>query len=248
MDNDRLKTRAELKQEVKELYRGNWKTAIKLNLFPIVLGIIGRIALIIIISILIALISYLVSRPDSGQFTSEMNNMSKTGSNSGGIVWNFVVGLINMSIMFTTIDWLRTKEQPQSILRDSFSVFSKRYFIGALVIEILKRIFIFLWALLLIVPGIVKNYSYSQASYIFKDAVDANPNSDVNYFDCITRSRKLMNGRKWRLFILQLSFLGWEILNWIVLGLGSIWLIPYKNATYAAFYKDLTAKLSSIEE
>lgn len=57
-----------------------------------------------------------------------------------------------------------------------------------------------------------------------------------------------MNGHKWRLFILQLSFLGWEILNWIVLGLGSIWLIPYKNATYAAFYKDLTAKLSSIEE
>ena len=48
-----------------------------------------------------------------------------------------------------------------------------------------------------------------------------------------------MVGHKWRLFVLQLSFLGWDILASLSFGIGNLWLTPYKNATYAAFYKDL---------
>ncbi|SMH69421.1 conserved hypothetical protein [Latilactobacillus curvatus] len=48
-----------------------------------------------------------------------------------------------------------------------------------------------------------------------------------------------MNGHKFRFFVLQLSFLGWDILAGLSLGIGYFWLTPYKNATYMAFYKDL---------
>ncbi|MBA1393481.1 DUF975 family protein [Bombilactobacillus bombi] len=236
---ERLKTRAELKREVKNLYHGQWITAIKLNLIPIILAIIMRMVLILAGIGIVALFSYFSSAKMGG--STNYNYGARSG---GSLIWSLVVVLINMSIMFTTIDWLRTKEHPDKLMQGAFSVFSKRYFLGALVIEILTYIFVFLWSLLLIIPGIVKQYSYSQASYIFKDLTDQNPNSDISYFDCITRSRQLMKGQKWRLFVLQLSFLGWEILNLIVLGFGSIWLKPYENATYAAFYKDLSANLT----
>ena len=59
--------------------------------------------------------------------------------------------------------------------------------------------------------------------------------------EAITRSRQLMDGHKGELFILGLTFIGWELLNALTLGIGSLWLNPYKNAAYAAFYREITA-------
>ncbi|SPC39802.1 DUF975 family protein [Latilactobacillus fuchuensis] len=229
------KTRAELKSEVKSLFAGHWGLAVRLNLVPVLLTILG---LLISGMAIVALLAFFVTTPDVISSSADGAG-SSASSPFGSTIGSFVVSLIMVGISFTSLDWLRTKEADFGVLKGAFSVFSKRYFLGVFVIQLLVNLFTFLWALLLIIPGIIKGYSYSQANLIFKDLTDADPEADVSYFDCITKSRKLMDGHKWRFFVLQLSFIGWDILACCTFGIGYIWLAPYKNATYAAFYKDL---------
>ncbi|BDR58748.1 DUF975 family protein [Xylocopilactobacillus apicola] len=235
------KTRGELKREVKDLYHGKWSTAVKLNLVPIFLNIAAVAFIAVFGFIFIFLFAGLWNY---NKTNSDIVSNGGFGTYSGGILWGFLTALINTGILYKTVDWLRTKEAPREFLKSAFSVFSKKYFLGVLVIQILTQIFTSLWMLLFIIPGIVKALAYSQALFIFKDITEINANGDVSYFDCITKSRSLMVGHKWRLFVLQLSFLGWDLLNMMTLGIGSFWLTPYKNGTYAAFYNDLASKSS----
>ena len=98
---------------------------------------------------------------------------------------------------------------------------------------ILKSIYIFLWSLLLIIPGIIKRYSYAMTPYILRD----DPN--ISYNDAIELSMEMMDGNKWRLFLLDLSFIGWYLLALLTLGIGFLFLTPYIESTYANFYEDL---------
>ena len=97
-------------------------------------------------------------------------------------------------------------------------------------------LYIFLWSLLFIIPGIVKSFSYAMTPFIMAE----NPEMSAN--DAITASRVLMDGHKGELFTLDLTFLGWAILAAVTCNIGHLALNPYKNAAYAAFYKDLTAQ------
>ena len=98
---------------------------------------------------------------------------------------------------------------------------------------ILSTIYIFLWTLLLIIPGIIKSYSYALTLYILVE----HPEMSAN--EAIEESMRLMDGHKFDLFYLQLSFIGWAILSILSLGLGFFWLIPYQMTTQAAFYRDI---------
>lgn len=115
---------------------------------------------------------------------------------------------------------------------ESIFDFFKENYIQTLLAFILKTIFLFLWSLL-IIPGIIKVFSYSMTDYILAD----NPGMEAN--DAITKSRELMDGHKFRLFLVMLSFIGWIILAILTLGIGFIFLAPYMNATVTAFYLDL---------
>ncbi|MDD3218677.1 MAG: DUF975 family protein [Lachnospiraceae bacterium] len=85
-----------------------------------------------------------------------------------------------------------------------------------------------------IVGGIIKNYSYKMVPYI----VAENPNMKAN--ETITLSRKMMDGHKWECFILDLSFIGWNLLNAVTFGLAGVFFInPYTNATYTEYYTEL---------
>lgn len=231
------KSRGELKREVKDTFRGNWLEAIKLNLVPVLLGII----VLIMIGVMAGKGYFYFLRDSINNF--EFNNIREINTNrstSGGSTFGgYVASLVTTGIMYTSLDWLRTKQVPESSLKGAFAVFTKKYFIGVFATTILMRIFTFLWTLLLIIPGTIKNYAYSQANFVFKDLADSNSGASISYLDCITKSRQLMVGNKWRLFFLQVSFIGWDILACLTAGIGFLWLIPYKNATYAAFYKDL---------
>lgn len=95
----------------------------------------------------------------------------------------------------------------------------------------LRDLFITLWTLLLIVPGIVKSYSYRLVPYILAERPDLSPT------ETITMSRQMMDGNKWNAFILDLSFIGWALLSIITLGIvGVFWYFPYKYNTDAALY------------
>ncbi|MEG1580133.1 MAG: DUF975 family protein [Bacteroidaceae bacterium] len=99
--------------------------------------------------------------------------------------------------------------------------------------SLLASIYTLLWSCLLIVPGIIKNYSYAMIPYILKDEPMLKNNA------AIERSMVLMDGYKMKLFLLSLSFLGWFLLCVLSLGIGLLWLIPYISTSYATFYEDV---------
>lgn len=245
MQEVKWKTRAQLKSEAKELYRGKWIDAIKLNLIPIFFKVTTTIYFLLFIPSIIFILD--------DNFPVQQRYMSNVFLTiimlgSFNFVFSKITVLFESGIVYTTIDWLRKKEESNVTFKKSFTIFSKNYLIGNIVVNRLTAIFVYIWLLLLIIPGFIKTYSYSQAQYIFKDIADTDPNGNIFYLDCITKSKELMNGHKWRLFCLQLSFIGWEILSSICLGIGHIWLTPYKKATYAAFYNELSEGIAEASE
>lgn len=232
-----MKTRGELKAEARELLAGNWGKAIVLNIIPI----LGAVFAGVIITGAIALITYLVqSGAFSGSETSITETASNSAANSGGQLFSGLIGtLITTGIAYTTLDWLRTKNNDFSPVRGMFSVFSREYFVPVLVLYILQAIFTFLWTLLFVIPGLIKSYSYSQTYYIYKDVNQKGEANNLNYLDYITLSRELMNGHKFEMFVLQLSFIGWWLLVFLTFGIAAIWVYPYYQTTMSAYYKNL---------
>ncbi|MCF0174532.1 MAG: DUF975 family protein, partial [Bacteroidales bacterium] len=98
---------------------------------------------------------------------------------------------------------------------------------------LLKSIYVFLWSLLLVIPGIIKAFSYALVPYIISE----NPNLSPE--EAISQSSKMMEGHRLDLFILYLSFIGWFILAVLTAGIGFLWLCPYISAAKASFYLDI---------
>lgn len=104
----------------------------------------------------------------------------------------------------------------------------------ALGLSFMVKLYIFLWTLLLIIPGIVKKYSYAMTFYISED------HKDYTVDQCIEASRTMMYGYKWKLFLLHLGFIGWALLALIfTFGIGFLWLAPYIRTSEAVFYEEL---------
>lgn len=104
---------------------------------------------------------------------------------------------------------------------------------------LLMGLYTFLWALLLFIPGIIKYYSYSMTYYVLHD------NPELKYNGAIERSMELMKGNKMKLFLLDLSFIGWLILGLLTACIGLLWVSPYWLSTRAAFYCNLLEKESA---
>jgi hypothetical protein len=97
-----------------------------------------------------------------------------------------------------------------------------------------RDLYTVLWTLLLVIPGIVKSYEYQMIPYLLAD------NPQMTKEQAFAESRRMMHGQKWRAFVLDLSFLGWNILSALTLGiLGIFYVQPYMNATHAALYEAL---------
>ena len=127
-------------------------------------------------------------------------------------------------------------EMPFGTLFDGFA------FAGKVIwLNIVMGILIFLWSCLFVIPGIIASYRYRFALYNLCE----NPEMSAN--DAITASVALMDGHKGELFTLDLTFIGWSILAAISCNIGHLALNPYRNAAYAAFYRDLTAAKVTVE-
>ena len=99
--------------------------------------------------------------------------------------------------------------------------------------QLLQTVYIFLWTLLLVIPGIVAGYSYAMTGYILAE------HPELSASEAIAQSKAMMEGNRWRLFCLQFSFIGWDILCALTLGIGNLALRPYRHAAEAAFYREL---------
>lgn len=95
----------------------------------------------------------------------------------------------------------------------------------------MKGLFQFLWSLLFIIPGIIKSYEYRMIPYILSE------NPEISRERAFEISKKMMKGNKWNTFVLDLSFLGWQILSGITIGiLGIFYVNPYVQSTNAELY------------
>ena len=99
---------------------------------------------------------------------------------------------------------------------------------------LLRDLFLILWTLLFIIPGIVKAYSYRMVPFILRD------NPELSATEVISASRHLMNGNKWKTFVFDLSYIGWFLLGCITFGLVNVfWTSPYRQNANAALYLTL---------
>lgn len=100
--------------------------------------------------------------------------------------------------------------------------------------KFLALLYTFLWSLLLVIPGIVKRYEYRMIPYLLAEYPDMAP------FEAFRISREMMMGNKWDAFVLDLSFLGWNILSVMTLSIaGILYVWPYQQLTDAALYLSL---------
>ncbi|MFF2588797.1 DUF975 family protein [Peribacillus butanolivorans] len=208
---------SELKREALLSLKGKWAVAISLMLllflinviFPIIVEVIG-----------------------SGGFTQWFaQEETPIWSDIFGTVLS--IALIPLTIA-TTWFYLNIVRDGNPGIPEVFAIYKdgKTSFkiIGA---SILQGIFIFLWSLLFIIPGIIKSLSYSQLFFLLKD------HPQLTVLEAFSESKKRMKGLKWKYFLMHLSFIGWGILCIFTLGIGLLWLAPYAGTTMAAFYNEL---------
>lgn len=151
-----------------------------------------------------------------------------------GFTWigSFIVaGPLAVGFSLVAVNIVR-RNNPR--IENLFAAFND--FVRAFVLWLINTVFILLWTLLLIIPGIIKSLSYSMSYYILID------NPDISANDARKQSMQLMDGNKWRLFCLEFSFIGWILLSMLTLGILLFWVAPYMEVARVEFYESLIAK------
>lgn len=181
----------ELKQQAKDSLKGRWGQAVLLNLVPTLI----TIALIMIIAIPTALL-FAHSYNDPAAVQDMANNTNGgAASSGGGIVSGIISALFMSGISWTYLDILRGTKSTIEPFKDAFRGFTGLFLGGVILLAILISIFTTLWALLFVIPGIIKSYSYSQSYFIYYDVI-TETGEKPSVLNTITASRKLMDGYK----------------------------------------------------
>ena len=228
---DKIMTRAELKTEAKNQLRHNW----------------GWAVLVTLIFTVVYTIFLVPSVNRSLQTTNGVNDVMGGASIVSILAPNGwarafgedVLGILSgfFFVSFPLVFLHFTHGEKMGYIKGLFAVFTDGRFIPEFLNYFLSSIFQWLWSFLLIIPGIVKAYSYALTPYIVNDMVASG--KEVHATTAITASRQLMKGHKWELFVLDLSFIPWYLLGIFTLGIGYLWLVPYNSTTKANFYRNL---------
>ncbi|PFJ17447.1 hypothetical protein COD67_18605 [Bacillus cereus] len=202
----------EMKREALDSLKGKWGLVVGATL---------------LISILIMTFSFSIKWGFSSIFGWQETDRSL----SIEIFITFVTGPLTLGGYYLALNILREK---QASIGNIFIWFTEgKRFLKSFLLYLLVNLYLFLWTLLFIIPGIIKSFSYAMTYFIIND----HPEYSLN--QAITESRRMMDGHKMEYFLLCLSFIGWFILSCITLGIGFLWLIPYFYTTAAAFYEEI---------
>ena len=147
---------------------------------------------------------------------------------------------INASTFFSILSWVRIIFAQISVYlkmsRSPAPVSMNDFFAGfnlwtrALLAALWQYIYVFLWSLLFLIPGIIKAFAYSQTNFLVAEF------SSLSVPEAITISKKITRGYKWNLFVLELSFIGLYLLCCLTLGIAYFWIAPYINMTRTNAY------------
>ena len=205
----------------------------------------GRWGVPILVTLFVFVVSSIFSIPDilqlsrSGYFAAIWNNDSLAAldalnsAKSTSFITSIVSMIISAILEVATIGvYIKMSRSPEPVaFSDFIEGFNNwaRATLGAL----WQYLWVFLWTLLFIIPGIIKTIAYSQMYYIIAEY------KDVSVTKAMRISIEITKGHKWDLFVMYLSFLGWEILAAFTLGILNLWLLPYINMTYINAYHAL---------
>lgn len=222
-----MQLNSELRAQARERLEGQWGTFVLMTFLMLVIQTILQIPGYI--GSLLEILS-----PENVLASLSFSNISN------------ILSLLALPLSWgLTVSLLRNHREESVNLENLFDGFRGGRYTRVFCALFLVNLFTFLWALLLIIPGIMKAFSYALTPYILLDE------PELTARQAITRSCEIMEGRRWKLFCLYLSFIGWGILSLLTFGIGFLWLAPYMNASIAAFYEDARAEYeaeNSIEQ
>ena len=188
-----------------------------------------------LMAVLVILITWILTQAFASRGVSytwingQMVRQHVSGANGlASIISLIIAGPLNLGV---ALYFLKLARVQNSQLEDIFSGFKS--FGNAFLLNLIKIIFVFLWSLLLIIPGIIAAISYSMSYYIMND------NPGMSSTDAIKASKELMRGNKGKFFVFVVSFIGWFILGALAFGIGLLWVGAYYNTAKANFYQDL---------
>ena len=155
---------------------------------------------------------------------------SLAGTVLPGVGALLVTGPMALGSSYVILKLVRTRQKID--FKDLFAGFSQD--IGQnILLGFLSSLFVALWSLLFVIPGIVKAYGYGMIYYIKAD------HPEYDWRTCLQASQQMMYGHKMDLFVLDLSFIGWYFVGSLCLGVGALWVHPYHETTRALFYEQL---------
>ena len=222
-----MQLNSELRAQARERLEGKWGTFVLMTFLMLVIQTILQIPGYI--GSLLEILS-----PENVLASLSFSNISN------------ILSLLALPLSWgLTVSLLRNHREESVDLENLFDGFRGGRYTRVFCAIFLVNLFTFLWALLLIIPGIMKAFSYALTPYIIMDE------PELTARQAITRSCEIMEGRLCKLFCLYLSFIGWGILSLLTFGIGFLWLVPYMNASIAAFYEDARAEYeaeNSIEQ
>lgn len=220
-------TRAELKDNAKKFFKFNYW---KMVLVALVLTMVGG-----------------GGASASSSYTRRTSSDYRYGSMSSAEMIGFIVGFMVVMLVVMVIGFAIS-----AFLLNPLVVGAQRFFVvshyqkaelgelgyafsnsymNVVKTMFLKALYVFLWSLLLVVPGIIKGYEYRMIPYILAE----NPGIDTK--DAFAMSKQMMDGNKWNAFVLDLSFIGWNILSLFTCGILAIFYVnPYIYMTDAELY------------
>ena len=218
-----MQLNSELRAQARERLEGQWGTFVLMTFLMLVIQTILQIPGYI--GSLLEILS-----PENVLASLSFSNISN------------ILSLLALPLSWgLTVSLLRNHREESVDLENLFDGFRGGRYTRVFCALFLVNLFTFLWALLLIIPGIMKAFSYALTPYIIMDE------PELTARQAITRSCEIMEGRRWKLFCLYLSFIG----SYLAFGIGILWLVPYMNASVAAFYEDARAEYeaeNSIEQ
>ena len=220
-------TESDMRKAARENLRGNWGISLGVTL---VAALLGGTAMDITGG---NTFRYIFNYASNG--TGELPALLRTilvPVLSGVGIWGLLTFLVGGTVELGYAEFLLRQYRGEPLTFDVlFSQFDR--FGTGFAQHFLRSLYVALWSILLVVPGIMKNYSYAMTPFILAQHPELTATQAIDW------SQELMEGHKMDLFILDLTFIGWGILAGILWNLGHLALNPYRNASHAAFYRQL---------
>ena len=237
-----MKIAEDFRRIAREVLTGKWLIAVAVGLVASILGASGDNGPEFKINIDGSNANLSFNFAGQDIFSTGGGINSNIGAFIAGSIGIIVIAAIFMAIIyfvlgsFTGVGYakfnLNLVDRKIAAFENLFEYFS--YWRITAVARLLRTIYVLLWSLLFFIPGIVASLSYAMTDYILAE------NPELTATEAIEQSKSMMYGNRFRLFCLQFSFIGWDILATLAFGIGHLWLTPYKQAAYAAFYREVS--------